>query len=240
MTTTSLYPHTPVLRHINVESVDALGPWARVIHDMIMNAKRERSRWERAAFTAAEAEGVKNLSAATSPAAKRAIRTRSSLNKTIERLEMGLALEIAGRDLTHLGDEIVNSCFTKGKAHKAETLVNRLFKTKGCYIGYEWVQYVERVISKLVKADRLRTRTAERTYDTMYYVVTPEIIAEEKKAAEDRAKAKARRAVEKARQKAVIDMLKAQGYESARAESYHHSKVTVSVSDLEKLLGLAS
>jgi hypothetical protein len=238
--TTSLYPYTPVLRHINAENVDALGPWARVIHDMVMNARRERSRWETAAFAAAEAEGAGNLSKATSPAATRAIRIRRRLNKTIERLEMGLALEIAGRDLTHLGDEIVNSCFTKGKAHKAETLIGRLFKAKGVHIEYEWNEYVQRVIQKAVKAGRLRTRSAERTYDTMYYVVTPEIIAEEKKAAEERAKAKAKRAVKAARQKAVINMLKAQGYESARPESYNHSKVTVSVSDLEKLLGLAS
>lgn len=238
--TTSLYPYTPILRHINAENVDALGPWARVIHDMIMNAKRECSRWDTAAFAAAEAEGVTNLSKAESPAATRAISARRRLNKTIERLEMGLALEIAGRDLTHLGDEIINSCFTKGKAHKAETLIGRLFKAKGVRVEYEWSRYVERIIEKAVKADRLRTRSHERTYETMYYVVTPEVIAKSKAKAEARAKEKAQTKVKKARQKAVIDMLKAKGYESAAESGYGHKRVSVSVDELEKMLGLAS
>jgi len=240
MTTTSLYPHTPVLKHINTENVDELGTWARVIHDMVMNARRDYRRWERAAFTAAEAEGVRNLSNAKSPAAVHAIRTRRRLDKIVDRLEMALALELAGRDLTHVGDEIVNSCFTKGKAHKAETLIKRLFKAGTRYVEYGWVQYVERILDKLVKAGRLSTRSAERTYDTMYYVVTPEIIAERKARKAARAKAEAQEKVKKARQEAVVALLKAKGCESAEGNGYTHKRVSVSVSDLEKLLGLAS
>lgn len=216
-------------------------PWARVVQDMITNARKERRRWERAAFDAAKAANpdVKypSLGDGMTEAAIRTVGTLRRLSKDIKRLEMMLALEVAGRDMAHLNDEIVR-CIDKNGANMQATIIRRLFQSGLCDIDYYWTEYIERRIEKMRKADRLGRIYGSGRTQTKWYVVTTEVIESRKAAKRCREKHAAAEAVRKSRQAAVVELLRSQGYESAHPGDYDDSRVILSVTDMEKMLGL--
>lgn len=227
------YKYQPVIRHITNENVHKHGVWAVVLHTMIMNARRAMRRWEEAAFDAAHAAGAKGLDESDDPIAVRTCSALRRYRRDVDRLEMMLALEVAKRDMAHLDDEIV-SCFRKDTAHMGETIVRRLFKSGPCSIDYGWTRFVQTRLERMRKAGRLDTNYGFGREQTKWYVVTPEVIADRKAAKERRAKEEAKRKVRRAREKAVVEFLKAKGL-SAQAK---YGQVTLSLEAMETLLGL--
>lgn len=233
------YKYHPVIRQITDANVHKHGAWAVVIHAMVLNARRMVDRWEQAAFAAAEAAGAGSLSESKDPEAVRTYRTLTRYRRDVKRLEMMLALEVAGRDMAHLNREIV-SCFDKnGGEHMQETIIRRLFKA-GRYLDldYDWKQYVQRRMERMRERGKLDYGWGFGRQQTKWYVVTPEVIAQRKASKRAQAKQAAEQKVCEARQAAVLAYLKAQGYGSAEAPRYSSTEVTLSVDDLERLLGL--
>jgi len=211
--------------------IHAAPPWAALMLGAIPRIEADAKRWRQAAHDVAVANGVGPNDSVCRPYFKRAGR----LDKRASMLAMGAALEIAGRDVANLDAEIL-SCFTKKGRHKSETIIRRLFKVS-CWLEYEWERTIEKRLRRLVNEGRLWTDYG-RTSDTLYLLPTPERVAAEAAEKATHAKHDALVKVRKARQAAVIDLLKSKGCESPTKHRYDDERVTMSVSDLEKLLGL--
>ena len=237
---TEIYRHHPVIRHINDSSVKKHGAWARLIHSMVKNARRDASRWNVAAFDAAKAAGAQYLGEAKEDAAAvRTDRAYSAARRRVWELEMALALEIAGRNNDEIEDEI-EACITSRRGHKSETIVARLFRSQGMDLEYRWSNHVQRVIEGMVREGRLRLgRGGARGTLYLYYVATPEVIAEEAALAKKRAQSAALRAAMKARRQEAVEALIERGFGSAEPDTYSSTKILLSVRDIEALLAMA-
>jgi len=232
-TTPEPYKYHPALRKITDDNIHKYGEWAWVIHVMVMSARRSLARWEQAAFDATRAAqpDVKHPSLGGGET-EAAVRTRAVLRRfraDVKRLEMMLALEVAGRDMAHLDDEIVK-CIDNNGANMKATIIRRLFKAGSCDIDYDWARAIERRLLRMQAAGRLDV-VGRRT---KWYVVTPQVLAEREAAKERRAKQAASEKVREAREAAVIEMMEAKGVK-AKAE---YGRVEMKLADIEKLLGL--
>ena len=227
------YEHYPVIRHVNDKNIATFGPWACVLHDMIKSARRNRRRWEQAAFDAAHAEGKTNMYDAEFPRARLAV---ARYRKDVKRLVMMLALEIAERDMANLDEEII-ACFAKGKQHMQETIVRRLFAVpRGMRVDYDWEVHVHRLMADMQRANRLGIEHGFGNHRrTKWYVMTPEIIEQRQMAAQRRKRAEAARQVEIAARDALLARLREAGI-AARERNCNHTEVIVNAKDLELLL----
>lgn len=152
--------------------------------------------------------------------------------------EVVLVAAKAGRDLSSMSTVKADllTCFSKNGRHGHETLARRYFRVK--YSTAKQDDFVRSVLRLLKDEGKVRrVHHGKHTYATAWKVVTPEEIAAKKEAKEEQAKNEAARKVRKARREAIIDYLKAKGYESGARAMYGHG-VSLSLDDFEQLLGL--
>lgn len=163
-----------------------------------------------------------------------------ALRREIEKFNIYLrAMQHGGRDMYAIHAEILR-CFKKGKSHKAETITRRFFGIpSGEHVPYSLKKWIEQRLAYMGKKEMVDTDYTGRTYETLYFVITPEMREVRRKERERREARKKARKEMKNRQAVVMGALTVLGCDSHEADS-KTGTITLNMADIESLIALAS